>query len=191
MKHLKMFSITALTAISTAVFAASVSATVITSPASTTYAGTISASAGVTSLHNDAFSVWCNKSLVTGKVEFHGAGTTAGGAVSTLSFSECTRPVTVLAKGSLEVAATSGGNGTVRSSVASVTIHGPFGVNCLYTTAQTDVGTLTGSSTTNATAKLDINSALIPRTGDSPFCGTFGEWTGSYTVNTPDYLDVD
>ncbi|HEX5990076.1 MAG TPA: hypothetical protein VFY75_07680 [Solirubrobacterales bacterium] len=163
------------------------SATVATSPEGAIYTGEIKATAGTTELHGEAFSVSCKTSQITGSISTHGVEVPAGGSISTLDFGECSFPVTVVAGGSLETHATSGGNGTVTSSGAKITIHGPFGINCLYQTSNTDVGTLTGGTT----AKLDLDSSLVPRTGDSAFCGSSAVWTGSYTVNTPDTLLLD
>ena len=186
-----------LLAIASAVVLASTgtaSATTLTSPSGTAYTGTIKSTAGTTELHGEAFSVSCATSTVEGKVETHGASVTVGGNIDSLVFASCNFPVTVLKAGSLEMHEKQGGgnlDGTLTSTGAEITIHGPFGINCLYKTSATDIGNLTGSDTTKATAKLDIDSSLIPRTGDSAFCGANGEWTGSYTVNTPDYLDVE
>ena len=194
MKYVKMLGLLAVAAAAMMAFAGVASATTVTSPAGTTYTSTVKASAGSTELHGEAFSVSCASSTVEGKVESHGAGITIGGNIDSLVFASCNFPVTVLKAGSLEVHEKQGGNGfvgTLTSTGAEITIHGPFGINCLYKTNATDIGTLTGSGTTKATAKLDIDSSLIPRTGDSAFCGANGEWTGSYTVNTPDYLDVE
>ncbi|HEX5988907.1 MAG TPA: hypothetical protein VFY75_01670 [Solirubrobacterales bacterium] len=195
MKYVKMLGLLAVAAAALMAFAGTASATYLTSPAGTTYTGTIHASAGTTTLHGEAFSVTCATSTVSGSVEHHGTGVgTAGGKVTTLDFNECTFPVTVLANGSLEIhtnESSANGNGTVTSFSTKITIHGPFNINCHYETQFTDIGTLTGSKTTGQTAKLDIDSALIPRNGDSALCGAAGEWTGSYTVTTPDYLDVD
>ncbi|HEX5988906.1 MAG TPA: hypothetical protein VFY75_01665 [Solirubrobacterales bacterium] len=196
MKYVKMLGLLAVAAAALMAFAGTASATYLTSPAGTTYTGTIHAkSEGTTTLHGEAFAVSCAASTVSGSVEFHSTGTgTAGGKITTLDFSECTFPVTVIANGSLEVhtkTASADGNGTLTSNGAKITIHGPFGINCLYETNNTDIGTLTGSKNTGKTATLDIDSSLIPRTGDSAFCGAAGEWTGSYEVTTPDYLDVD
>jgi hypothetical protein len=186
MKYVKMLGLLAVAAAALMAFTGVASATTLTSPSGTTYTSTIAATAGATSLHGPFTTVTCQKSTVEGQVESHGAGVTAGGSISTLDFSECNFPVKVLKNGSLEVHATSGGNGTLTTSGAEITIETSI-ANCLFTTKSTDVGTLTGGTT----AVLDINSAGIPRTGHSIFCGSSGTWTGSYTVNTPDTLLVD
>jgi hypothetical protein len=95
------------------------------------------------------------------------------------------------------------------SSGAEVTIvDTAFGVTCVFTTSNTEVGTVTNSThlqkthehatatdpkapATATTATIHVDTSKIPRTGGSIFCGSSGEWTGTYTVNTPDYLDYD
>ena len=197
MKYAKMLGLLAVAAAALMAFAGVASATTLTSPAGTTYTSTIkAASEGTTTLHNASLgvSVSCTASTVEGTVSKHGSGVTAGGNISTLTFTGCgADTVTVLANGSLEVHNISGGtNGTLTSTGAQITIkNGSTGVSCTYTTNGTDIGTLTSSATTGKTATLDIASSIIPRTGDSILCGSKGEWTGSYVVNTPDSLLVD
>jgi hypothetical protein len=189
MKYVKMLGLLAVAAAALMAFAGTASATILTSPSGTTYTGEIKAEAGTTELHGPFTTVSCKKSTVAGSVESHGASTTAGGKISSLTFTECNFPVTVLKAGSLEIH-TSGesanGNGTLTSSGAEITIATSI-ANCIFTTSSTDVGTLTGGTP----ATLAINSAGIPRTGHSIFCGSKGTWTGSYTVSTPGTLLVD
>jgi hypothetical protein len=201
MKYAKMLGLLAIAAAALMAFAGVASATTLTSPAGTTYTSTIkAASEGKTTLHNASLgvSVSCEESNVEGKVESHGSGVTAGGKVTTLTFTKCgADTVTVLAPGSLEVHNISGtSNGTLTSVGAEITIkNAATGVSCTYKTgpapSATDIGTLTSSATTGKTATLDIASSIIPRSGDSILCGSKGEWTGSYVVNTPDSLLVD
>ena len=180
--------------------AASASATTVTSPSGTVYTSTMkAASEGTTTLHNSSLgvSVSCTASSVEGKVQNHGSGVTASGSISSLTFTGCgADTVTVLKAGSLEVHDKTGGNnfdGTLTSVGAEITIkNGATGVSCTYTTGTgTDIGTLTGSVSTGGNATLDIESATIPRTGDSILCGSKGQWTGSYKVTTPSTLLVD
>jgi hypothetical protein len=189
MKYVKMLGLLAVAAAALMAFAGTASATTVTSPTGTTYTSTIKASAGTTELHGSFITVSCKKSTVEGSVESHGAATTAGGAISSLTFSECNFPVKVLKAGSLEVHGISGTeNGTLTSKNAEITIETSI-ANCIFTTKAegTDVGTLTGGSP----AKLDINSASIPRTGHSVFCGGSGTWTGGYEVTTPTSVFID
>jgi hypothetical protein len=174
------------------------SASVITSPAGTVYTGEIKGEVenGHAILHSEnaptAFTVECG-GTVAGSVSQHGQSVTAGGAISSLAFSNCTNGATVVVNkaGSLEVHEKQGGgqfDGTATSSGAEITIHVPvLNIKCIYTTSNTDVGTLTGGTP----ATLDINSATIPRTGGSAFCGTGGFWTGNYVVTTPGTLLVE
>jgi hypothetical protein len=103
-------------------------------------------------------------------------GTTVSGPLTTLTFSKCTNePVTVDAAGTLSIEVIgSGPNGTVRSNGAKVTTPSPFGtLTC--TTSNTDIGTLTGTSTT--TTVVDVNAVLN--------CGFFlpsAKWEGSYNI---------
>lgn len=197
MKYVKMLGLLALAASALMAFAATASAVTLTSPTGTVYTSTITAESEgtATELHGSFITVSCKKSHVEGKVEQHGSGVTAKGNISTLSFSECNFPVKVLKAGSLEVHAISCNvnnecTGTVTSSEAEVTIETSI-ANCLFTTKATDVGTLTPTNDTGGHATLDINSAGIPRTGHSIFCGSAGTWTGSYTVTTPSTLWIN
>ena len=175
------------------------SATTVTSPSGTVYTSTMkAASEGTITLHNSSLgvSVSCTASSVEGKVQNHGSGVTASGSISSLTFTGCgADAVTVLKAGSLEIHEKQGGNGygTLTSVGAEITIkNGATGVSCTYTTGTgTDIGTLTGSGSTGGNATLDIESATIPRTGDSILCGSKGQWTGSYKVTTPSTVVVD
>lgn len=174
-------------------FAGTASATILTSPV---YAGPIKAeSEGTTSIHNSSLgvSVSCGKSTFEGEVETFGASIPVSAALSSLTFSECEAShVTIKKPGTIEIHATSGGDGTVTWTGAELTITATAGgISCTYTTSSTDIGTLTGSETPEGEATIDINAATIPRTGDSIFCGSKGEWTASYKIITPPSLLVD
>lgn len=209
MKYTKMLGLLAVVAAALMAFAGSASATILTSShkAATAYSGNIEAEleTGHAILHSEnaptAFTVECNKGVVTGEVTTVGSGaTTAGGHVTGLSFEGCTNgsSVTVKKPGTLEIHTDkeaeniNDSNGLLTSTGAEIEVLTPLGFKCIYTTEKTDVGTLTGSTTrAGQTATLDIASKTINRTGGSPFCGTGGYWTGNYIVNTPMYLDVD
>lgn len=196
MKISKVLGLLAVTAAALMAFVATASATTLTSPLGTVYTGTIKAHSSHTELHGPFTSVTCSTSEVEGKVEKHGNTTTAGGKISKLTFTGCNFPVKVLKSGSLEIhpkvheAAGVLVTGTVTSSGAEITIETSI-ASCIFTTSGTDVGTFTGSNDTGGAAKLDIESAAIPRTGHSIFCGSSGQWTGSYTVTSPNPLYLD
>jgi hypothetical protein len=191
MKYAKMLGLLAVAAAAMMAFAATASATTVTAPAGTLYTSTIEASSeGATSL-DGTVEVTCQKSTVKGSVASHGAGVTAKGSISSLTFTECGDDVVqVKNAGSLEVHSIGGGDGTLTSSGAEVTVEADtiFGdVHCIYTTSNTHIGTVKDG--THAT--MTIDSAAIPRTGGSFLCGSSGEWTGAYTVTKPTGLTID
>jgi hypothetical protein len=161
------------------------------------YTGTVTAANdnGHVSLHGEnGVTVECS-SFIEGKVETHGPGLTAEGTVGALSFTGCTGSsgVHVKKKGTLIAHGLGSSNATITSTGAEIeaTASSIFGtITCVYATNATDLGTLTGSSTTGGNATLDI-SAMIPRTAGSSLCGSSGAWTGGYTVTTPANLTVD
>jgi len=136
----------------------------------------------------------CSVSNVAGSVTNAGSSTTTvSGSIATLTFSSCNATVTVLKKGTLEIHTQSGSannNGTLTSSGAEVTVQF-LGTHCIFSTNNTDLGTVTGSATTGGNATLDI-SATIPRTGGSSgaFCGSTAAWTGAYKVTSPATLNI-
>jgi hypothetical protein len=188
MKYVKMLGLLAVAAAALMAFVGTASATTITSSAGAT--PTIEAESTNGKLHGAFITVECSKSTVKGAVEQHGAGVTAKGNISNLTFTGCNYATTVIKAGSLEVHGTSTtGNGTLTSTGAEIKIHTSVG-ECIFTTSATDIGTLTGSNVTKGNAVLDIASSSIPRTGGSFFCGSSGTWTGTYTVTAPSTLEV-
>jgi hypothetical protein len=185
LKILTLFAVTALTATGIA------SAATPTSPAGTTYTGKVQAtSEGHVIIDNPIARIECSSAL-EGAVKSHGGLTSI--PITSLSFTGCTNSwhVTVVAPGSLEVhAIPNSKNGTVTWSGATI-VGTRFGVECRYATSSTDIGTLTGSTATGATATIDL-SGKLPFHGGSVFCGEgLTSFTGNYSVSTPDYLDVD
>ena len=201
MKYVKILGLLAVAAAAMMAFAVTASATTLTNSTGGTYGvgQKIHAdSEGTTTLDGPA-TISCGASTVEGEIGNAGGSKekeTVSGSITTLTFSNCNQHVTVLAKGSLEAhtktAGTTDGNGTLTSSGAEVqAVITSLGLTCVYTTENTDIGTLTGSKNTGGTATLDIDSSPIPRTKGSFFCGTSAEWTGSYSVDNPMYVDVD
>ncbi|HXR60430.1 MAG TPA: hypothetical protein VN732_03795 [Solirubrobacterales bacterium] len=188
MNQFKPLRFLALAAITLTASAATVSANPLTSPSGAYYTESLKAESSTFALDGSFTTVSCKKSSLEGKVE---ADTeyTASGKLASLAFSECNFPVTVVKPGSLEIEAIGEGQGTVRSSGAEIKINTSVG-ECVFTTSKTDIGTLTGSNSTNAV--LDLSGALL-RTGGSFLCGPLegNALTGSYKVTTPGTLSVD
>lgn len=188
MKYIKMLGLLAVAAAALMAFAGVASATTITSSSGET--PSIVATSSHPVLHNASLGTetTCTESTVEGKVDSHGAGA-AEGKISKLTFGNCGNShVTVKTAGSLSiVGAGATGNGTLTSTGAEITVtNTSVGVSCIYKTNSTHIGTVTGGTP----AKLKIESALIPRTGHSFFCGSQGQWTGEYTVTSPGTLSV-
>jgi hypothetical protein len=116
----------------------------------------------------------CSTSNVSGSTASPFTGSSVTGAISTLTFENCTRTVDVHSKGSLEVTYTSGTNGSVASENAEVTVGSSIGTLTCVTGETTKIGTLTG--TASGKAKMDINAVLN--------CGIIpsAKWEGAYTV---------
>jgi len=190
MKYAKTFVLVSTIVAALLIFTESSSATSLTQAPE--YEGTIHAeSEGTVAIHGPA-TASC-KSTIEGTVKYING--TIGGELEKLTFKECgSNDVIVQFPGLLEIhteEASSNGNGTLTSNAAVIEVKfTPIGLNCLYNTSNTDIGTLTGSSNTGGTATLDIE-AVLPRIGGSFFCGPTAEWIGSYTIDAPDYLDVD
>ena len=202
MKYARILGLLAVAAAAMMAFAASASATTLTSNGSL-YTSTIHASSegGHVTLTNTGSGITIScASTVSSTVQSHSDTTTAVGPISALSFTGCTGGWTVTANvfGSLEVHTDASdpngtsGNGTLTSTGATVSAFSHvLGITCRYKTENTDIGTLTGSKTTGGTATLDVH-ASIPWHNGSPFCGTSDStWVGSYLVETPDNLNVD
>jgi hypothetical protein len=173
----------------------SASASVLATAGGEVFTGTIKAeSEGFVTL--DGSLVVSCKSTLEAAVESHGSEVPVEGKLSSLSFSECAnnRTVTVLEPGSLELAATSEGNGTVKSSGTEITVlaHLPFSIttHCIFYTEETDLGAFTGSVTTLDAATIDIEQSPIARKSTDFGCGSTSELTGSYSVTSPSALVV-
>jgi hypothetical protein len=194
MKYVKILGLLAVAAAALMAFAASASATTVTTE---TVGGAIdttptihAVSEGHAVLENSFANIEC-ASTVEGTVSSHGSGVTTVGGISTLTFTGCTNgwTVTVNAPGSLEIHWTSGSNGTLTSSGATVTavLHTFFGdVTCRYSTNNTHIGTVTGGS---PSATLHIEGS-IPFHSGGGLCGEgASRWTGSYTTTRPLVVD--
>ncbi|MGN6276259.1 MAG: hypothetical protein ACTHNP_10075 [Solirubrobacterales bacterium] len=102
------------------------------------------------------------------------------------TWGECSATVDTVKRGTLSFKATSGGNGTVVSAGAEVTVQDGLAGSCTYGAgAGVTLGTLTGGSP----GLLSENAALT-RTGGSLLCAETIRITGSFTVTAPTTLVV-
>lgn len=195
MMHSKMFGgLLAVAATALMVFAATASATQVTAPAGTLYTGHVEAiNEGSITISGTA-TVHCNSSLITGTVTAHGSNVTASGPVTALTFTNCDQHVVVKATGTFEAHATSGGNGTLTSNKATVTIEFTtiFGnIHCNLETRDTDVGDFTAAPSSTSHATIHLNKQIPVEVGSVFLCGSSATLTGSYKVQTPTGLRLD
>ncbi len=199
MAYLRTTGLPALTVVAMLALAGVAFADYATAPAGTLYTGKISAKHAGThvSLHGaNGILIECN-SAFEGEITGHGAWKPVSGPVTSLEFTKCTGTSTVHVKktGTFEVEDTGiNGNGSVYSKGAEieVTTSTIFGaVSCVYTTANTFIGEITGPNASEPeNATLDLEASL-PRTGGSSLCGDKGTWTGKYTITSPANLYID
>ncbi|HEX3040906.1 MAG TPA: hypothetical protein VHP56_02300 [Solirubrobacterales bacterium] len=129
----------------------------------------------------------CTTSVAKGTTETK-TGTAVTGKLSLLTFSNCTRTLTVHKPGALEYVWNSGTtNATVYSEEAQITSGSPIGTLNCTTGATTHIGTLTGVTAADIGAghlhgTLHFN-ALIN-------CGIISsaKWEASYTITTPEKI---
>jgi len=179
MKYVKMLGLLAVAAAALMAFAGTASAT-ITSPEGTPYDGPMSATSSNTSL-DGSVDIACSSSTVSGEVN---NGETEG-EITTLDFTECGNDtVKVVANGKLTILEKKVYS---KSTVVTVTLHRtifgfPITTHCEYATpvTKTHVGNLTGPNT------ISLIGAVIPQKPTDSACGANAEWTGSYTINTPE-----
>lgn len=199
MKYLKILVLAVTVAAATGAFAANASATELTCepgvmcPAETVLHG---ASEGHVVLDPPFGSIECEGTLEGKTSNTGGPSETVSGARTSFTVNNCNATVIILNVGTTEIhtdandATGTSGNGTVTSTGTEGTVEF-LGTHCIFRTSNTDLGTLTGSSTTKSTATFDI-SGSIPRVGgrSGVFCGSSAPITGSGMVDTPDFLDV-
>lgn len=129
----------------------------------------------------------------------------AGGAlervkigVSSFSFTGCKTTVDVEERGELEVSHISGTtNGTLTGVGILIRVDtNLFGstITCRYRTGTQiltgiDLGTLTGSTTANAT--MDVNATLTKVETSNFLCPSSANWVATYSVSSPSKLYVE
>lgn len=205
MKFVKTLGLLAVVGAALMAFAGSASATLITAPTGTAYTGEIHAtSEGTAVLKNPIANIECH-STTRGTSLTHGSGQTAKGAITNLLWGKSGNlngtchgdwHVTTDTPGTLEIHWIAPGEGTLTSSGAKVrtTI---FGINCIYTTTNTHIGTLTDSHRTasggvDGTATLHVKASIPIDPESSIFCGSGNaSWEGSYKIETPHTIYID
>jgi hypothetical protein len=192
MTYVKVLSLAASVLVALAALAGTASATTLTSPVNTTYTGTLKLQSSSTISLTSVFGGWgklnCTSSTIESSVGSHGAGVTVSGNISTLTFSACNLPVTVVNKGSLELHRVNDEEAALTAKGATITVHMTLFGTCHFIASGTGtgIGTLTTTPKTGGNAVLDTSGTLQSENG----CGT-GTWEGSYKVVTPASLFID
>lgn len=180
MKRVKILGLLSVVAAALMALSGTAAATTVTSDAGTTPNLVMEAEGHVT-LDNPIAKIPCASKL-EGDVTSHGSGVTVGGAIDSLSFTNCTNNwhVTVLLNGSFEFHALPGGDGNL--TVSGILYEATrFGITCRYSTS----GTAIGTATDGEQATLDV-SAAIPFHSGSGLCGSSATTlTGSYAFTSP------
>jgi hypothetical protein len=134
----------------------------------------------------------CSGSTLTGSTtNSGGAGVNVVGTVgkSGLTWSGCTKTTDTLEGGTLEIAYTSGLNGTVSGKAFKVTVEmvAEFGGTCSYTlgTGGTTLGELKGS--TSSSASISINAVVNGASGNSFLCPSTTRWVAVYAITAATY----
>jgi hypothetical protein len=194
MKYLKRLGLTALAvmAVMAVVGAGTASATELYSGATTLGSGTaikgsLSGTATLTTTEGTVLNT-CAGGEVNGKTTNNGSATeTDKETLSALTWTLCTDPTVTLKLGGLEIHWTSSRNGTVTAGAGSeVTIDTTIFGSCVFTIPTgADVGTLTGSTTTNAVFDIDAVASRV-----SGLCPSTTKWVGTYKITSPSPLHV-
>jgi len=192
MKYLKTIGLLVLAAAALLALAGPASAKLTEAVGDEVEAGDPIHAVAVNTSLDGAVDIACAESTVSGEFTENG-GTTA--SLSSLNFTECgSDTVSLIKTGVLTIES----NGTVKSNGAEVTVQihrsifgFPITTHCVYATSGTAIGTLEESSTLGSTAKISIASSGLGQKPTDSACGENSQWTGSYTITTPDYLDVD
>lgn len=127
----------------------------------------------------------CTASHIAGSTIWPFTGSTITAPVSTMTFGQCDRSVTVEKGGTLHIQHIPGTtNGTVTSSGAEIRIQfGGFGYHTAKTGVGTHIGTLIGVK--DGHSRLQVNAVL-----NTGFLIPSATWEGEYIVTGPTYLGV-
>ncbi len=146
-------------------------------------ASLVAGTSTVTSRTDGSLAHTCTQSTIKGSTVSPFTGTTVTAPLSSMTFTNCTRPFTVHKPGTLHIQHIAGTtDGTVISSETEATKVSIFGTLTCKTGAGTHIGRLTG--TASGHARIHINAVLD--------CGIVPSvtWKGTYTVTSPTGLGV-
>lgn len=199
MRYFKTLGLAALATAALAAFVGTASATELTCSSNKVMCSastSLHAEAEATlTFHPPIGDINCTRSTFAATTSNTGsASETVTASVSAFTFTGCNATVKVTDTGSFSIhtrTESANNNGTLTSSGLTITFVFA-GFHCSYATLNTDIGTITGSTTTSSTATLDIEATIPFDGGESgAFCGKSAAWTGSYKFTSPDFLNID
>jgi hypothetical protein len=127
----------------------------------------------------------CASSSFSGKTSSE-SGASIAIKLETLTWGSCSQKTDTISFGSLSIASTPEGNGTVSGSGSQVTIA-LSGITCTYGTG---TGTTLGTIAGEAEPVLTV-SATLPRIAGGPFCPATVDWDAEYVIAEPHALFVE
>lgn len=183
MKHLRMFALAAIVALSSMAFAASTAqaTTLFTNSAHTTdySAGTVLHLTLVPGTSFRQTPGTCTQSTISAATT-NTTGTAIVATINVFDHGVCGETTDTVANGSLEIKFTSGSNGEVIGKGNSITST-MFGVSCTYGTSEgTKLGTVTGG-----TEPVLAMSATVPKIAGSFLCPSTTGWHREFVFTSP------
>lgn len=200
MKYVKTLGVFPAIVVTLMALATISSATTLTSPTGTPYTGEIhTTSEGTLLMRNPIANSECHSTIRATSLT-HGVGQTAQLLIEDLLWGKSGNlngichgnwHVTTITPGILQIHWKSVGEGTVTWSGAKIRTT-LFGINCIYTTNNTDLGSITDSHKMGSTATLHVSASIPIDEESSPFCGSGNvKWEGSYQFEAPDAIYID
>lgn len=155
-------------------------------------------SEGATVIDTSIGNIECHTTFEGATTNTGGSSETVVGNITSHTFSNCNATVRVLKTGTFEIHTDESdplgghGNGTITSTGTEITVE-VSGFHCIFSTKDTTIGTITGSTERALrTATIDLEGFLPVVGGRSGiFCGSSAPSTGFLTIEKPDFLDVD
>ena len=119
------------------------------------------------------------------------AGEQIQAEITSLIWSGCTSTTDTLTNGTLRISRIPGtDNGTLSASGLLWTVA-LGGTTCRYGTGEsTDLGTITGETSTAKHARVDINALINEQAPKQTLCPDTTNWTATWTITTPTGLNV-
>jgi len=202
MKYTKLLGLLAVAAAALMAVVGTASATELTSPKGTKLGvGTVVKAENEGTIKLDGtVEIACQR--VTGSGSITNAGgpsATVNGLPNLVEWTQCgSDTITVISQGSGELHSLGGGEGTLTSSGAEITvvlhrtIFGfPVTTHCIYKTENTHVGRAKDSSVTGGAATVEIGTSPIPQVKTDAACGENAQLTGNVVVTSPTTVYID